>query len=118
MAQSFPRAMAFGNVISVPRRNFHDNGAWLFDHALASQAGVELQVGSHVEAIGFIVIHLIQAIGAFLYPDMAGGAGAVAAAGMVQKDAVVESNVQNGLGFAVLLVGQLAVLELDGLAFR
>src|SRR5436305_6441440 len=118
MAQLFSRAMAFGNVIPVPRRNFHDNGAWFFDHALASQARAELQVGSHVEAVGFIVIHFIQTLGAYLHPEMAGSAGAVAAAGMVQKDAVVESNIPNRLAFAMFLVGQLAVFELDGFAFR
>src|SRR5262249_487115 len=48
---------------------------------------------------------------------MAGRASAVAAAGMIKADTVVEGNVEDGLLFAMLLVGQLAVLQGHGLAF-
>src|SRR5437667_151463 len=46
-----------------------------------------------------------------------GRAGAVAATGVVQPHAVVQRDIQDGLLFAMVFVGQLAVLELYGLAF-
>ena len=56
-------------------------------------------------------------LGAFFHPDVAGGAGAIAAAGVVERDAEVQGDVENGLLFAVIFVGQFAVLELHRLAF-
>ncbi len=47
---------------------------------------------------------------------MAGGAGAIAAAGVIEPDAIVQRDVQQRFLFAVILVGQLAVLELNRLA--
>src|SRR5450432_836963 len=109
--------MFFRNVIPIPRGNFYDNFAGLSDHRLASQARVELQVRGHVEAVGFVVVHLGEIFRAFFNPDVAGGAGVVAAAGVVEANAVVQRNIQNGLLFAVVFIGQLTALELHGLAF-
>ncbi len=52
-----------------------------------------------------------------LDPQVAGGAGADAAAGVVEKDVEVLRHVEKRHGLAVVLVGQRAELELDGLAF-
>src|SRR6266567_1307692 len=49
---------------------------------------------------------------------MAGRAGAVAAAGVIETHAVVQRDIKNGLLFAMVFVGQLAVLELHRLASR
>src|ERR1035441_7301538 len=49
---------------------------------------------------------------------MAGGAGANAAAGMVEEDAKVLCHVEKRHGLAMVFVGQGAVFELNGLALR
>jgi len=37
---------------------------------------------------------------------------------VIQADAIVQSDIEQGLFFAVIFIGQLAVLECDRLAFR
>ena len=49
---------------------------------------------------------------------MAGGAGAIAAAGVIQPDAIIHRDVQQRFLFAMIFVRQLAVLELHRLALR
>src|SRR5436190_11267236 len=49
--------------------------------------------------------------------DVAGRAGTAATAGMFERDVEVLRDVEERLGFAVMRVRQLAVLELDGLRF-
>jgi len=48
---------------------------------------------------------------------VAGGAGAIASTGVVELDSVVERDIENRLLFAMIFVGQLAVLKRDRLAF-
>src|ERR1700688_449312 len=48
---------------------------------------------------------------------MTGGAGAIPAAGMVERDAEIQRHVEQRLLLAVIFVGQLSILELHGLAF-
>jgi hypothetical protein len=48
---------------------------------------------------------------------MAGGASAVASAGMIEMDAEVQGHVEQRFLLAVVFIGQLAVLEGNGLAF-
>src|SRR5208282_1858546 len=91
----------FGNVITVPRRNFDHNLAGLLDDGLASQARIQLQVGSHVETVGLIIFHLAEALLALLHYDVAGGAGAVSAASMLQVQAEVHGHIQDRLRLAV-----------------
>jgi hypothetical protein len=62
-------------------------------------------------------VHGAEIFGAFLHPDVAGGAGIVAAAGVVERDVIVQRHVEDGLLFAVIFVRQLAVFKLHGLAF-
>jgi hypothetical protein len=52
-----------------------------------------------------------------LDPQVAGGAGADAAAGVIEKDAEVLRHVEKRHRLAVMLVGHGAELELDRLAF-
>src|SRR5690242_7737152 len=85
--------MLLGNIIPVPFGNFYDDFTRLLDRDLAAETRVELQIGSHVEAVSLVVIHLAQQLGAFDDVHVARGAGAVAAAGVVEKDVVVNRNV-------------------------
>src|SRR5450755_4004086 len=57
----------FGDIIPVPHRNFDHHFAWFLDDQLASQARFELQVGSHVELVGFVVVHGAQQLFALLH---------------------------------------------------
>ena len=45
--------------------------------------------------------------------DVAGGAGAVASAGMFQVDAFAQEDVEQGLGLSVFVIGKLSVFELN-----
>src|SRR6266571_3697428 len=105
---------AFGNIVAVPSGDFHDNFAWASDLALASEARIQLQVSSHVETVSFIIVHFGEQPRALFYPDMAGGAGAVTTAGVLQMNAVVQSHVKDGFRLAMLHVAQLAMLVLNG----
>src|SRR5271166_680252 len=106
---------SFGNVVAVPRWNLDHYLARLLDDRLAAQARLELQIGSHVELVGFVVFHGTEKFLAFLHHDVAGGAGAVAAAGVLEVKTEVHGDVEQRLRLAVVLVGELAVLELKGL---
>ena len=77
-----------------------------------------MQIGGHVEAIGFVVFHFAEQLFAFEHMDVAGGAGVVAAAGMVEKDPMIQGDIQERLALAMIFIGQLSVLEFYGLVFR
>jgi len=102
-------AAAFADVVAVPGGNLDFDVA--FDHALAAEARAQGESGGHVEPVGFIVVHLGQIFHAVFHDDVAGGAGAVASAGVFELDAGVEADIEEGFGLAVLVVRQLAVLE-------
>ena len=111
------RGLAFLDVVLVPGWNFGDVGAGLFDDALTAEAAVELQAGSHVEAVEFQIFGFRDAFGTLLQEDVAGGAGRDAAAGVVEEDAVVFCNVEETHGLAVAVVRERAEGELDGFVF-
>ena len=71
--------MLFADVIAVPGWDFDHHFTRLLDNGLASQARVKLQVGGHVETIGFVIVHFAQRFFALFHPDVAGGARAVPA---------------------------------------
>ena len=77
--------MFFADVIPVPGWNFNHYFAWLLDHRLASKAGIQLQIGRHVETIGFVIVHLAQRFFPLLHPDVARSARAIPAARVIQK---------------------------------
>ena len=85
-----------------------------FHHALATQARSQREAGSHLEAIPFFV--LVQ-LGKVFHPlgddHVAGGAGAVSAAGMFEMHSKVQADVQKRFGLSVLVIGQFSRLELD-----
>ena len=109
---------AFLDVVFVPGGNFGDVGAGLFDDALAAEAGVELEAWGELEAVELEVFGFRDALGTLLQKDVAGGAGGDATAGVVEEDAVVFGDVEEGHGLAVAVVGEGAEGELDGFVFR
>ena len=111
------KGFAFGDVVAVPFGDFNDVVAGAGDDGLAAEAGVKLLVGGHVHAVDFFVLGFTDAGVAFLDPEVAGGAGACSAAGMVEEDVEVFRDVEEAHGLSVVVVGQCAVLELDGFAF-
>ena len=85
------------------------------DYALAAEARLKSEPGGHVEAVRFLVSHLREILHAFVDDYVAGGAGAVAATGMFQMDSVIEADVEDRFGQAVLFIGHVTRLELDRL---
>ena len=106
------RPAALAHVIAVPGRNLDLDVT--FHHALAAQARFQRETRGHVQAVGFLIGHFRKILHALVHDDVAGSAGAVAAAGMFQVNSEVEADVQDRSGQPVFLVGQLACLELYG----
>ena len=53
--------LAFGDVVAVPLGNLDDVVAGFGDDCLAAEAGVELRIGGHVEAVEFVVFGFADA---------------------------------------------------------
>jgi hypothetical protein len=107
--------LAFRGVVAVPLGDFYDVVAGPGDDGLAAESAVELLVGGHVEAVDFVVFGF-RDTGLILDPEMAGGAGADASAGVVEEDVVIFGYIEEGHGFAVVLVGHGAEFKLDDTA--
>ncbi len=86
--------MCFRNVVPIPCRDLYHNLARFVDHSLASQARVQLQVGSHIEFVGFVVFHLGDQVRALLDPDVTRRAGTISATGVIEMDAKVQRHVE------------------------
>src|SRR5262249_38439247 len=110
-------SMFFRNVVPVPGWNFNNHLAGLCDYLLATEPRVYLEGGGPAEPVGLVVLQLVKIVGACLHTDVVRGTGAMAAASVVETDAIVECHVEQGLLFAVVLVRQLAIFELLGIAF-
>ena len=110
--------LAFLDVVLVPGGDLGDVGAWLFDDALAAEAGVQLKAGGEVEAVEFEVFGFGDSFGSLLEEHVAGGAGGDSSTGVVHKDAVVFRDVEEAHGLAVAVVGEGVERELDGFIFR
>jgi hypothetical protein len=94
------------DVVLVPGRNLGDVGAGFFDDTLAAEAGVELKAWGELEAIEFEVFGFGDAFSALLQKDVAGGAGGDTTASVVEEDAVVFCDIEEGHGLAVAVVGE------------
>src|SRR5262249_21894965 len=103
---------AFADVVPSPCRNLDNYIA--FDTCLGAQARVERQIGGGIEAVQFVVRRLREVLLAFFDHHMAGRAGAVSAAGMLEMQAKIEGNVEQRLRKPMILVRQLPGLELHG----
>ena len=109
--------LAFLDVVLVPGGDLGDVGSGLLDDALAAEAGVELEARGEFEAVEFEVFGFGDSFGALLQEDVAGGAGGDSTAGVVEEDAVVFGDVEEGHGLAVTFVGEGVEGKLDGLVF-
>ncbi len=107
------RPAAFTDVVAVPGRDLDFDVA--LNHTLAAQARFQREPGGHVQAVGFLIGHLRKVLHALVNDHVAGGAGAVAAAGVFQVDSEVQADVQDRFGEPVFLIWQLARFELHGL---
>jgi hypothetical protein len=108
---------AFLHVVLVPRRDFSDVGAGLFDDALAAEAAVELQARGKFEAVELKFFGFGDPSFTLLEVDVAGGAGGYAAAGVVEEDTVVFGDVEERHREAMAVVRHGAVGELYGFVF-
>ena len=103
--------MGFADVVTVPVGNVDYYVA--FDHGLAAETGIELEVGGLLDAVHFVVVHLGKVVHALFDHHMARGARAASAAGVFQMKTEVHRHVQQRFGTPVILVGKLAGLEFE-----
>src|ERR1051325_8440383 len=108
----------FRNVIPIPLRDLDHDLAGFLDGDLAAETGIELEVRGHIKTVGLIVIHFAQQFGALDHLHVAGSAGAITAASVIKKNILVDRDVEDRLWFAVVLIGQFSMLELDRAPFR
>lgn len=80
---------------------------------MATEAGPEGEAGGHVETVEFVVVGFGQVFIAFNYDDVTSGAGAASAAGMLQMDVEIESDVEKRFAFSMIVIGKLSGFELD-----
>jgi len=77
------------------------------------------QVCRHVDTVQFVILSLGQTlVSVVLYHHVAGRTSAVSTAGVLQVNAKIKRDVEQGFGLAVTLVGQFAALELHRLIER
>ena len=103
---------AFADKVPVPVRDV--NGDVAFHHGLASEARVELIVGSLLHAIEFVIVHLGKIRCALLYNHMTGCAGAVPTTRVFEMKAVVHRHIEQRFGLAMTFIGKLTFFELEG----
>src|SRR5207253_8225140 len=82
-------------------------------HGLAAETRGRRQARRLVEQVVLALLRRRELLEPLLHDDVAGRAGAVPAAGVLQEDAVAEEDVENRAWTAVVLEGRLARVELD-----
>ncbi len=83
--------------------------------SLAAETRIQLQVGGHIEPVGFFLIELAEQFLALADHHVAGCASAVATAGMFEVNSKVNGHIQQRLRLTVLLITKPAVLIFDRL---
>src|SRR5579885_2233345 len=113
--KSHPQSAAFRNLLvdGVARHNHPDFRVFVLDHRLASQARGGSQAGRPIQQVLLALFRFRQFVVSLLDDYMTGGAGAVAAAGMLQRDAVPEQDIEDRAGLPVMLKRRLGRAELD-----
>lgn len=114
----------FFHRVAVPGGDSDHDGAGAFDFALATEAAVALESGGFFDSVFFGFARLGEVFHALLDVDVAGGAGADSAAGVLDVDAVLHGKFEKVLAlgafhfeFGGVLAGEsLGVFEeeLDG----
>src|SRR6266446_1161290 len=106
----------FLGVIFVPIGNFDDDVGGAVGDRLAAEARLRRDAGGFVEFIELGVGGLVAGLQAFAHDDVARGAGANAAAGVVEAGFESLGDVQDAAGQTVVAVGNFLRIDLDGLA--
>src|SRR2546425_12933836 len=106
----------FLGVIFVPIGNFHDDVGGSVGDGLAAEARLRGDAGGFVEFIELGVGGLVAGLEAFAHDDVAGGAGADAAAGVVEAGFESLGDIQDAAGQTVVAVGNFLRIDIDGLA--
>src|SRR5579863_9990821 len=108
--------IGFFGVVFVPFGNFDDDVGGTVGDGLAAEARFWGDAGGHVEFVEFGVSGFVAGFEALFDDDVAGGAGADAAAGMVEAGFDAFGDVENAAGKAVVAVGNFRRIDFDGFA--
>src|SRR5207237_8463580 len=79
---------------------------------------MQRESSSHVEPVGFVVIHFREQFFALLDNHVARRAGAVSSTGMIEKEIAVHGYIKERLSLTVVGIGQLPFFTLEGLVRR
>src|SRR5574337_1264790 len=101
-----------GRRVPAPpgRRDLHDHVA--LHHRLAAEPGMKREPFGGIEPVLLVGLHRREVLLPFLDDDVAGRAGAVAAAVVLEINVVSQSDVQDGARQAVLLERKLRRIDL------
>lgn len=83
--------------VAVPGRDAHDDGTFALDLALATEPAVALEAGRFLDAVLFGLGGFAEIVHALLDVDVAGGAGADGAAGVLDIDPVLDGDLEEVL---------------------
>src|SRR6266446_7796150 len=106
----------FLGVVFVPVGDFDDDVGGAVGDGLAAEARLGGDAGGFVELVEFGVGGFVAGFEALVNDDVAGGAGADAAAGVVKAGFEAFGNVEDAAREAVVAVGNLLRVDLDGFA--
>src|SRR6266849_479834 len=101
----------------VPFGNFDDDVGRAVGDALAAQARLGRDARGFVELVVFGVGGFVAGLQPLMHDDVAGGAGAHSAAGMVEPHVKAVGDVENAAGQAIVAVGDFLRVHLEGLSF-
>src|SRR4051812_34100671 len=93
-------ATAFLHVVAGVHRKLADDVAG--DNGLTAEAGLWREAPGGFETIRLVVLHLAEVLVAFPDDDVAGRAGAAAAAGVLERHVKVLREIEKRLGLAVI----------------
>src|SRR5260370_12371456 len=106
----------FFGVVFVPAGDFYDDVGGAVGDGLATEARLWRDAGGFVEFVEFGVGGFVAGFEAFTHNDVAGGAGADAAAGVVEAGFEAFGNVEDAAREAVVAVGNFFRVDFDSLA--
>lgn len=74
---------------------------------------MQLQIGSLVELVGLVIVHLAEQVLALFDDDVASGAGAIASAGVIQIKTEVKRHIQDRSRLTMILIRKRVEIEFD-----
>jgi len=75
------------------------------------------EIGSGIQPVHFVFLHLRQVLFTLLHHNVASGAGVVASTGMLQMNAAIQGDIQQRFRQAMVFIRQLPGFELHRFAF-